>query len=66
MECFENIAWLMAKQANDNVPDEPDEWLDQFEMFSIYEILPQLAKLWGLSQKTTVKAKKNKGHRKGS
>ncbi len=47
LETFENIAFLMAKEGDpDSVPDDPDEWLDQFEMFSIYEIMPELIMLW--------------------
>ena len=42
LEVFENIAYIMAKHAApDNVPSSPDNWLEQFNTFSIYEILPQ-------------------------
>ena len=46
MEMFENVAYVMAKSANPDIP-KIDEWLEQFEMFSIYEILPDLLSLWG-------------------
>lgn len=60
LEVFENIAYIMAKHADkDNVPNEPDEWLEQFNTFSIYEILPQLIELWGLNLETQVASKKN-------
>ena len=60
LEVFENIAYIMAKHANpDNVPDTPDEWLEQFNTFSIYEILPKLLELWGLNTATQIEAKKN-------
>jgi hypothetical protein len=36
-----------------------DEWLDQFNTFSIYQILPELIDLWGMNIKTTVPARKN-------
>ena len=52
LECFENIAYTMAKQADETIPDTADEWLDEFEMFSIYTILPQIIELWGLSNQT--------------
>lgn len=58
LECFENIAYIMAKQADDTVCDSPDEWLDQFEMMSIYEVLPQLIELWSQNSKTLVEPKK--------
>lgn len=60
LEVFENIAFVMAKHAApDNVPDNPDDFLEQFNTFSIYEILPQLIELWGLNTATQVKSKKN-------
>ena len=60
LEVFENIAYIMAKHADpENVPDNPDEFLEQFNTFSIYEILPQLIELWGLNTTTQVESKKN-------
>jgi hypothetical protein len=60
LELFEDLAWCMAKHANpDSVPSEPDEWLEQFNTFSIYQILPQLIDLWGLNVQTQVDARKN-------
>jgi hypothetical protein len=60
LEVFENIAFVMAKHADpENVPDNPDEFLEQFNTFSIYEILPQLIELWGLNTATQIASKKN-------
>jgi len=59
LEMFENIAYIMAKHADPAVPASPDDWLEQFNTFSIYEILPQLIDLWGLNVETQVKSKKN-------
>ena len=59
LEVFENIAYIMAKHADAAIPASPDEWLEQFNTFSIYEILPQLINLWGLNVETQVKSKKN-------
>ena len=60
LDVFENIAYIMAKHAApENVPDNPDDFLEQFNTFSIYEILPQLIDLWGLNVETQVKSKKN-------
>ncbi len=60
LEVFENIAFVMAEHADpDNVPDNPDDFLEQFNTFSIYEILPQLIELWGLNTATQVESKKN-------
>ena len=60
LELFENISYIMARHADpENVPNNPDEWLEQFEMFSIYEVLPQLMERWGFNMATQVQAKKN-------
>lgn len=59
LELFENIAWLMAKHQNSDVPDTPEDWLDQFNTFSIYEVLPQIIELWGLNVERQVESKKN-------
>ena len=47
LELFENIAYIMAKHADASVPDAPEEWLDGFGTFSIYQVLPQIIELWG-------------------
>ena len=59
LEMFENIAFIMAKHADPEVPDTPEEWLDNFNTFSIYQVLPKLIELWGLNVQTTVQSKKN-------
>ena len=57
LEVFENIAYTMAKHADSSVPDSPEEWLDAFSTFSIYQVLPEIIKLWGLNLETQVKEK---------
>ncbi len=59
LEMFENIAYIMAKHADSSIPDSPEEWLDEFNTFSIYQVLPKLIELWGLNVQTDVTAKKN-------
>lgn len=60
LEMFEDLAWVMAKHADPKgVPDSPDEWLEQFNTFSIYQVLPELIELWGLNVQTDVESKKN-------
>ena len=60
LELFEDISYIMAKHADPSrVPDSPDEWLDQFGTFSIYQVLPQIIELWGLNVQTQVESKKN-------
>ncbi len=59
LEMFENIAYIMAKHADANIPDTPEAWLDEFNTFSIYQVLPKLIELWGLNVATQVESKKN-------
>ena len=59
LEMFENIAYIMAKHADPAIPDNPEEWLDGFNTFSIYQVLPQIIELWGLNVQTDVQSKKN-------
>lgn len=59
LEMFENIAYVMAKHADPNITDTPEEWLDEFNTFSIYQVLPSIIELWGLNVQTEVESKKN-------
>ncbi len=53
---FENVAWAMAKNADPNVTNDPDEWLDTIDgVFSVYEVLPQILDLWTAGLETTSK-----------
>ena len=60
LEIFENVAYIMAFHADPSIPKTIDEWLEQFEMFSIYEILPEILELWGTNLITDVQSKKNR------
>ena len=60
LEIFENVAYIMAWHADPSIPGTIDEWLEDFEMFSIYEILPEILKLWGDNLITQVDVKKNR------
>lgn len=56
---FENIAWVMLKNAGEDIPEDPDEWLDGIDgVFSIYEVLPTILELWGANQLQTSVPKK--------
>lgn len=63
LEMFENIAFVMAKHADASIPNTPEEWLDGFNTFSIYQVFPQLIELWGLNVQTDVEAKKTSSDR---
>ena len=58
LEIFENVAYVMAYHADPSIPKTIDEWLDQFEMFSIYQILPEILELWGSNMLTDIESKK--------
>jgi hypothetical protein len=58
LEIFENVAYIMAYHADNSIPDNIDDWLDQFEMFSIYEVLPEILELWGTNLITDIESKK--------
>lgn len=66
LEIFENVAYIMALHADPTIPGTIEEWLDEFEMFSIYEVLPEILELWGSNLFTDVSAKKNGVVQKGS
>lgn len=61
LEIFENVAYIMALHADPTIPDNINDWLDQFEMFSIYEVLPEILDLWGKNLVATVNSPKNYG-----
>ncbi len=58
LEIFENVAYIMAFHADPSIPKTIDEWLDQFEMFSIYQVLPAILELWGDNMITDIESKK--------
>lgn len=51
MEVFYNICWTLAKTADNSIP-EPLEWLDTFEEFPLFEIIPKLQELLASSLKS--------------
>lgn len=66
LEIFENVAYIMACHADPTIPGTIEDWLDQFEMFSIYEVLPEILELWGSNLFTDSQAKKNIEQRSGN
>ena len=61
LEVFENISYLFHKHGDPSQPDDIDEWLEQFETFDIYDILPETLDLWNFDNKQTSKPKKEAG-----
>ena len=66
LEIFENVSYIMALHADPTIPKTIDEWLDQYEMFSIYEILPEILELWGKNVFTDIKQSKNSAAPQGN
>ena len=60
---YENISYVMAMQAEgktinrETVNEDMSEWLDQFETFSIYRVVPQIMELWRLNAEQTIEPK---------
>ncbi len=59
LELFEDVAYIMAVHADPTIPGTVEGWLDLFDMFSIYEVLPQILDLWKVNMITTAESKKN-------
>lgn len=59
LQIFEDTAYIMARHADPDMKERTaDEWLDTFDMFSIYEILPKIFELWALNTRQTSTPKK--------
>lgn len=59
LQLFEDMSYIMAKHAGkDEVPESPDEWLDAFNTFSIYQIFPVIRSLWEGNVESLAEAKK--------
>ena len=59
LQIFEDVAYAMARHADPDIEQKTaDEWLDTFNVFSIYEVLPHILELWAINTKQTSTAKK--------
>lgn len=59
-EFIENLAWVMAKRADESIP-EIDEWLQEFEdPFSLINKSGEIFSLLNISETSIVKPKKKK------
>ena len=71
LETFENLSFTMAMQAEgkaierETANKEMSEWLDQFETFSIYKVVPQIMELWRLNTEQTSEPKNPPARPKG-
>lgn len=58
LEIFENVAYIMAKHADQETPSDIMDWLDEFNTFSIYEVLPEILQMWVLNEESQIESKK--------
>lgn len=58
LETFLRLAYTMAKQADSSIPDNAEDWLDEFDVFPIEEVFPQILDLWQSSIGTIETSKK--------
>lgn len=63
LEMFENVSFIMAEHAakkkGESFPDNIEDWLDEFNTFSIYQVFPEIIKLWNMNYETMENSKKN-------
>ena len=55
---LENMAYTMAFLADPGIPEDVNEWLDQFELLGIVSVFDQIMELWNMNTLTTIKEKK--------
>lgn len=65
LEIFENVAYVMARHGGGDISDTIEEWLDEFDVFSIFQILPTILEMWNINMEQTSEAKKKGVQRKG-
>lgn len=59
LQIFEDVAYIMARHADPDIKEKTaDEWLDTFNMFSVYVVLPHILDLWALNTRQTSQSKK--------
>lgn len=46
LETIQNMTYVMARQADQNVPKNIDDWLDQFDSFDIETIGQDVVRFW--------------------
>ena len=66
LQIFEDVAYIMAKHGDPEMTAKsPEEWLDNFETFSIYAVLPAILALWAANVATLSESKKKRDRSTG-
>lgn len=63
-DVVENLAYIMAKQADDGIA-EIEDWLDMFEPTDVYNAIPQILSVWNNSQETLSTPKRSTKEKNG-
>lgn len=58
LEVIENLAFCMAKYADPSVPDDINDWLDQFSTTAVYQVAQDVLLMWNEEQRTASVPKK--------
>ena len=64
-ELIVKLAYEMAWEADNEIPDMYT-WLEQFSVFSIYQILPDLLELWNINTRQIETPKKKADEQSGN
>ena len=66
LQIFEDVAYIMAKHGDPEMTAKsPEEWLDNFEMFSIWAVLRAILALWAANVATLSESKKKRDRSTG-
>lgn len=57
LEIIQDITYVMARQANKDVPKNVDDWLDQFDRFEVDRIGQDVIMFWLSSMQSEVEIK---------
>lgn len=57
LEVIQNMTYVMARQADQNVPKNIDDWLDQFDTFDIERVGQDVVRFWLSTVQTDVEPK---------
>lgn len=56
---YENLGWLMLRNAGEDVGDSPESWLETLQNpLTIYSLVGEISDLWTANLKTTAVPKK--------
>lgn len=57
-DVLEKLAYVMAKQADPDIPEDIDSWLDRFDMVAFMNALPEILNVWVKNDMTISTSKK--------